>query len=54
MALPYDAGTFHHTIQFYPEVICRLGNEAREVCNKDFALVISKSKFNDVMGSFKR
>jgi hypothetical protein len=46
--------TFQQAIQFYPEVIYRLGNEAREVCNKDFALVISKSKFNDVMGSFKR
>jgi len=46
--------TFQQAIQFYPEVFYKLGSAADDICNKDFALVISKSNYNNVMKSFSR
>jgi hypothetical protein len=46
--------TFQQAIQFYPEFIYKIGQAADEVCNKDFALVISKSKYDDVLNSFNK
>ena len=46
--------TFQQAIQFYPEVFYKLGNEADEICSADYALVISKPDFDDVMKSFSR
>jgi hypothetical protein len=46
--------TFQQAIQFYPEVFYKLGCAADEICNTDYALVITKSNYASVMESFGR
>jgi hypothetical protein len=46
--------TFQQAIQFYPELFYKLGCAADEICNKDYALVITKSNYTCVMESFSR
>jgi hypothetical protein len=45
---------FQNAIQFYPDYFYQLGLKADEICNKDYILVISKSKYDSILKSLSQ